>query len=116
MGIGLDFNSVGGVKTPYDATKHGIIGVQFKLTGLPAAPGAVRVEMTMPATDRTGDAYSKTIPADGVYTVLFTDLKPSFTLPVGTSEPPFDPSSIESIQVHLPTVTSAAIPAAKVCV
>jgi hypothetical protein len=116
VGIGLDFNNTGGVKMTYSASAHGVIGFQFTITGVPPAPGLVRVEFAMPATDATGDSYAKTITSDGTYTVLFADLKPSFSLPVGQSQPMFDASMIESIQFHIPTVTSASIPVTNLCV
>ena len=36
--LGIDFNNQGGIKKPYAASAHGIIGFQFKVTGVPATP------------------------------------------------------------------------------
>jgi hypothetical protein len=115
IGIGLDFNNSGSGKQPYDATMHGVVAFSFTIAGVPA--GGIRVEFAEPATDASGDSYSKTITADGSYTIHLntTDLKPSFAPPMGM-EPAFDASKLESIQFHIPTTTSAAIPVTNMCV
>ena len=118
IGIGLDFNNQTGVKMPYDAAAHNVIGFSFTVSGVPTG-ASVRVELPIPATDATGDAWSLTILADGAYTVDLSTavgdprgLRPAFT-PTG-AQPPFDATQVESIQFHLPTTPAAAtvIPAA----
>jgi hypothetical protein len=118
IGIGLDFNNQTGVKMPYDATAHNVTGFSFTVSGIPTG-GSMRVELPIPATDASGDAWSLTILADGTYTVDLSTassdpygLRPAFA-PTGT-QPPFDATQIESIQFHLPTTATAAtvIPAA----
>jgi hypothetical protein len=118
IGIGLDLHNVGGVKQPYDATAHHVLGFQFTLSGLPAGTSTVRVEFPIPGTDATGDAYAETIaPGTTQMTVLWSDPPaPSFTLPTGMTEPAFDPSMIESIQFHVVTNTQASIPVMSFCV
>jgi hypothetical protein len=113
IGIGLDLNNQGGVKMPYNATANKVTGFSFKIAGVPTG-ASVRVELPIPATDSSGDAWALTVMADGAYTVDLTTaagnthaLKPSFT-PTGT-QPAFDATKIESIQFHVPTNTSAAI-------
>jgi hypothetical protein len=123
IGIGLDFNNVGGVKMPYKAKTNNVIGFKFHLTGVPT--GGIRVEFPIMATDASGDSYAlpaTVVKADGDYTADMTTtatdphpLSPSFTLSTGT-EPPFDPDGIESIQFHVVTNTTAAITVAKMCV
>jgi hypothetical protein len=113
IGIGLDFNNTGGVKMPYDATAHKVTGFSFTVSGIPTG-GTVRVELPIPATDATSDAWSLTLAVDGSYTVdlstATTDphhLTPAFA-PTGT-QPAFDASQVESIQFHVPTTPVAPI-------
>lgn len=123
IGIGLDFNNQSNATMPYDATAHNVIGFSFTVSGVPAGAG-IRVELPIPATDATGDAWSLTITADGSYTVDLSTaagdpygLRPAFA-PRGT-QPPFDATQLESIHFHVPTTNLAAtvIPtAAPLCV
>ena len=113
IGIGLDFNNQGGVKMPYNATANKVVGFSFKIAGIPTG-ASVRVELPIPATDASGDAWAMTVNSDGAYTLDLTTaasdphpLKPSFTS-TGT-QPAFDATKVESIQFHVPTNTSAAI-------
>ena len=118
IGIGLDFNNPSGTPLPYDATMNQITGFQFTVAGLPT--GAVRVEFAEPATDTTGDAWSYTLTSNGQVTVSLAsgtgagDLSPSFT-PTGT-QPPFDPTKVESIQFHVVTNTSGAVAVSSFCI
>jgi hypothetical protein len=113
IGIGLDFNNQGGVKMPYDATMNHVVGFSFTIAGIPTG-ASVRVELPIPATDSSGDAWSLTVMTNGAYTVDLTtsasdphSLKPSFT-PTGT-QPAFDATKLESIQFHVPTNITAAV-------
>jgi hypothetical protein len=113
IGIGLDLNNPGGVRMPYDATANRVRGFSFTVSGIPAGV-SVRVELPIPATDATGDAWSLTLSTDGPHTVDLSTaapdpngLRPAF-VPTGT-QPAFDATQIESIQFHLPTNTSTAI-------
>jgi hypothetical protein len=113
IGIGLDFNNQGGVKMPYNATMNGVIGFSFHIQGIPSG-ASVRVELPIPATAASGDAWSITAMTDGDYIADLTTatsdphaLKPSFTS-TGT-QPPFDPTMIQSIQFHIPTNITAAV-------
>jgi hypothetical protein len=109
IGIGLDLNNVGGTKMPYNATANNVIAFSFHIAGIPAGV-SVNVELPIPATDPSGDAWSTAATTDGDYTVSLTTsgaqgLKPSFTMAM---EPAFDPTQIESIQFHIATNTAAA--------
>jgi hypothetical protein len=113
VGIGLDFNNQGGVKMPYDATSNGVVGFSFHIAGIPAG-ASVRVELPIPATAASGDAWSITASTDGDYIADLTTatsdahaLKPSFTA-TGT-QPAFDATMVQSIQFHIPTNVTAAI-------
>jgi hypothetical protein len=113
IGIGLDFNNQGGVKMPYSATANKVTGFSFHISGIPTG-ASVRVELPIPATAASGDAWSITALADGDYiadlTTVASDphpLKPSFTS-TGT-QPPFDATMVQSIQFHIPTNVTAAI-------
>ncbi|HEX4449040.1 MAG TPA: hypothetical protein VH044_20005 [Polyangiaceae bacterium] len=120
IGIGLDFNNVGGVKMPYSATENHVVGFSFHIAGVPTG-ASVRVELPIPATDPSGDSWSRTISSDGDYTMDLSTatgdangLKPSFAM-TGT-QPAFDATQIESIQFHIPTTTAAAVTVAMLCV
>jgi hypothetical protein len=122
IGIGLDFDNVGGVTMPYNATASHVVGFSFTLSGIPSG-ASVRVELNIPATDANGDAWSLTAMTDGAYTVDLSTavgdlhgLKPAFTPPMGTTQPAFDATKIESIEFQVPSDTTAAIPVAKLCV
>ena len=113
IGIGFDFNNMGGNKQPYAASDHKVVGFSFHIAGVPAGAG-VRVELPTPDTDPSGDSWSRTITADGDYTMdlntTATDpnsLKASFSMTA--MQPAFDPNKIESIQFHIATNTMAAI-------
>ncbi len=120
IGIGLDFNNVGGVKAAYDATMNGVTGFTFDISGVPA--GGIRVEF--PTTDTvTGiqDAYAITVMTDGTYTANLSTtgpnkLSPSFSPPAGMTEPAFNPSNLLSIQFHVATNKSDAITVTNMCV
>lgn len=113
IGIGLDFNNQGGAKMPYSATAHNVVGFSFHIQGIPAG-AAVRVELPIPATAASGDAWSITAMTDGDYVTDLTTvsgdphkLSPSFT-PTGT-QPAFDATMIQSIQFHVFPNINAAI-------
>jgi hypothetical protein len=127
IGIGLDFNNQGGVKMPYSATANHVTGFSFHLSGVPAA--GIRVEIPSSPADPTGNAWamtsagSVTIKADGDYiadlTTMVSDphhLGPSFTPAAGTTQQPFDATKIASIQFHVATSTTAAVPVTNMCV
>jgi hypothetical protein len=120
IGIGLDFNNMGGTKLPWDATKTNVTGFEFDITGVPA--GGIRVEFpTVQTTNGFQDSYAITVAGDGHYqadlsTTSAHKLKPSFTPPTGMTEPAFDPTMLLSIQFHVATNTTAAIPVAMMCV
>ena len=118
IGIGLDLNNMGGNKQPYDAASNDVVGFEFDVSGLPTT-GTVRVELPIPATDSSGDSYSETLAQGTTHMkVLFSDssFAPSFTPPNGTTEPPFNPSTVESIQFHVVTQVSASIPVTNFCI
>jgi hypothetical protein len=117
IGLGLDLNNAG-TRLPYDAPSHRVVGFKFTLSGLPNAPGTVRVQFPIVATNGTGDAYAETVaPGTTEMTILWTDsaLAPSFMLSSGT-EPPFDPSTVESIQLQVVAVKTAPVPVTDLCV
>jgi hypothetical protein len=120
IGIGLDFNNPSGTVGTYDATMNHVTGFQFTVAGLPM--GTVRVELQEPATDTSGDAWSYTVTANGQVTVNLKsgtgagDLSPAFTPPMGTTEPPFDPTKLEAIQFHVVTNKTASIMVNNFCI
>jgi hypothetical protein len=120
IGIGLDFNNVGGVKMPYDAPTNKVTGFSFTVTGVPT--GGIRVEL--PTTDTTAmgsDSYAITVMRDGTYTADLMSgtaapaLSPSFAA-TGFTEPAFKPANLLSLQFHVVTNVTAAIPVANLCV
>ena len=137
IGIGLDFNNMGGVKSAYNATANKVVGVTFTLSGVSTLPsGSLRVEFPTTQTEDGGahptdDSYDIQPAADGSYTVLWTqfagapvvipapDANISYIPPVDgglAAEPPFDPTQLLSIQFHVATNTMAAIPVMNLCV
>jgi hypothetical protein len=106
-------NNQNGVTMTYDATANHVVGFSFHLSGIPAA-SPIRIELDIPATDTSGDAWSMTAMADGDYTVDLTSsasdphpLKPSFSST--TAQPAFDATKLEAIQFHVVTNITAAI-------
>jgi hypothetical protein len=118
IGIGFDLNNAG-TRMPYDAPGYRVAGFKLTLSGVPSAPGTVRVEFPIVATNGSGDAYAETVPPGATeMTVLWSDpnLQPSFAPANGMTEPPFDPSMLESIQVHIVSLASAATTVNNLCV
>jgi hypothetical protein len=121
IGIGLGLNNPGGVEMAYDAPTNKVIGFSFHLAGVPT--GGIRVEFPTTDTNTVGkDAYSITVVADGDCTAdLTTDagdahrLTPAF-VPNGFTEPAFMANHLLSVQFHVATTPTAAIPVANLCV
>ena len=121
IGIGLDFNNVGGVKMAYNAPMNNVTGFSFTISGVPT--GGIRVEFPTSDTNATGsDSYAIDVSKDGSYTADLKsgtpsppELSPSFTA-TGFTEPAFNPANLLSIQFHVPTVTTGAITVANMCV
>jgi hypothetical protein len=121
IGIGLDFNNVGGVKMAYDATMNKVTGFSFTVSGVPT--GGIRVELPTTDTTTTGsDSYAINVTSAGSYTVDLKSgtpsppsLAPSFT-PSGFTEPAFNAANLLSIQFHVPTNTSADVVVSDLCV
>jgi hypothetical protein len=120
IGIGLDFNNPSGTPGTYNASMNKVTGFQFTVAGLPS--GTVRVEFSEPATDKTGDAWSYTLTTAGQVTIQLQsgtgagELSPAFTPPMGTTEPPFDPTTLEAIQFHVVTDTTSPIAVSNFCI
>jgi len=133
IGMGLDFNNVGGVKGPYDATLNKVVGVQFTLSAGGTFP-PVRVEFPTEETVDggpmpTGDSYDISPTAAGVYKVLWTQFAGPPTVGAGgdlsyaptvdggiNAQPAFDPAMLLSLQVHVPTATGAAVTVTNLCI
>jgi hypothetical protein len=120
IGIGLDFNNVGGVKMAYDAPTNKVTGFSFTITGVPA--GGIRVELPTTDTTTTGsDSYAITVTKDGSYTADLMSgtaapaLSPSFAAS-GFTEPAFKAADLLSIQFHVATNVTAAVPVTSMCV
>jgi hypothetical protein len=121
IGLGLDFNNVGGVKSAWAATTNNVTGFTFHLTGVPA--GGIRVEF--PTTDTTNDgsdSYAITATSDGTYTADLTTMAGdahklglSFS-PAPSGQPAFNANDLLSIQFHVATNITAAIPVSNLCV
>ena len=119
IGIGLDFNNTGGTKEAFDATKNGVTGFSFTISGVPQ--GGIRVEFPTTDTEATGqDSYAITVTADGSYTANMATtgahkLSNSFT-PSGFTQPAFNASNLLSIQFHVATNVTAPVTVANMCV
>jgi hypothetical protein len=123
IGSGFDFNNMGGDKLPYNATAEKVVGVQFTLSSSGAWPSP-RIEFPTPETVAAAqDSYAIFPTKAGTYTVLWaTNFAPpavsgvnlSFTAP--DAEPPFDPTMLLSIQVHVPTSTMGTVTVNNLCI
>lgn len=108
-GIGLDLNNGGGdagaVKLPFNATGAGVIGMAFDIDVVPAA--TMRIEFPTTATNAAfWDGTKQISPvAAGHNEVLWTKVTGPF---YDTAAPPFDPSSIFSIQFHVLTSATSS--------
>jgi len=116
-GIGLDLNNPGldggtGVKMPLNVSEKKIIGIAFDLDAVPA-PG-LRVEFPFGSSStaagvwKPSSSYASPVGV-GHNVLLFSSVKqPGY---VKTADMvPFDPTTLTSIQFHVPTVTAAAAP------
>ena len=121
IGIGLDFNNMGGTKAAWAATTNHVKAFSFHLTGVPST--GIRVEFPTSDTEAKGqDSYAITAMTDGDYTAdLDTTagdlhkLGLSFS-PAPTGQPAFNANNLVSIQFHVATNTTAAIDVANLCV
>jgi hypothetical protein len=115
-GIGLDLNNAGndggtGMKMPFNATLAGITGIEFDLDMAPPTNG-IRVEFPTVGTENTSAMWkpgtsNKSPLVVGHNVLMFADVaSPTFVKPAV----PFDPTKLLSIQFHVPTTTSAAVP------
>jgi hypothetical protein len=102
-GIALDLNNSGGttgVKQPYDAASHGVVGFSFTITG--TAPG-LRVNFPTPASAE-GSHFIAGKP--GANSALFATAKQgSWVMPKSD----IDPSQVLSIQFQIPSVMGSAV-------
>ncbi len=113
-GIGIDLNNAGTAdggtgKQPYNATMNNVIGVQFNIDTVPLA--TLRVEFpnktNINAPFWGGDQMSSPVVANKPNVILWKDVKGPFYDLAAT---PFDPTTILSIQFHVPTTATASAP------
>lgn len=115
-GIAFDFNNPGNADggsataSPYDATKNGVVGIQFDID---TVPGSFRVEIKRSdstdnaiwvgpdGTDKTQNSPVKA----GTNMVFFADFKGPF---YAASFTPVDPTKLLSLQFHIATDTKPA--------
>jgi hypothetical protein len=124
-GLGLDFNNTGNDggmgKKPFDMNAAHITGVSFDIDMVPGAN--LRVEFPTSAMTGVTDIYSAWWGGSGSNvsnvkpgTNSFTWDKvggPNYTPPAAAGVatfPPFDPTKVLSIQFHVVTNTSSAVP------
>jgi hypothetical protein len=109
-GIGLDLNNGGGdagaMKLPYNATMNGVIGMAFDIDSVPLA--GLRVEF--PTKTNTNAAFwggdQQLSPVKmGHNEITWSKVTGPFYDPAPS---PFDPTTIYSIQFHIPTSTTAS--------
>jgi hypothetical protein len=112
-GIGLDLNNSGGdagVPMPYNATANGVTGIGFTIDKLPL--GGMRVEFPTVSTTAAAafwDGLQMTSPVKvGRNEIRWSAVKGPFYLT--TTPPPFDPTTILSLQFHIPSGTAAEAP------
>jgi hypothetical protein len=125
IGIGFDFNNPSGTPLAFNAAAANVVGVQFTITGAAAIVSGggtgVRVEFpsttTLTACSGGCEAWNTTVTTDGPTTILFSSLMDTiYPAPDGT--PPLSAlaTTLQAIQFHVPTNTTAAIPVADLCV
>lgn len=109
-GIGLDLNNGGGdagaMKLPYNATMNGVLGVAFDIDSVPLA--GLRVEFPTKTNTNAafwGGAQMLSPVKMGHNEILWKDVKGPF---YDLTALPFDPTTIYSIQFHIPTSTTAS--------
>jgi hypothetical protein len=115
-GIGLDLNNPGldggtGMKMPFDAASKMVIGISFDLDVLPAT--GLRVEFPFGSASNPAGVWkpnktSYASPVSAGHNVLLfaSVMQPSYV----TAPVPFDPTTLTSIQFHIPTSIMAAAP------
>jgi hypothetical protein len=120
IGIGLDFNNVGGVKMPYAAATNKVIGFSFHLSGVPT--GGIHVEFPTTDTAANGsDSYAISAASDGDYIADLTTmtdphkLSPTFS-PAPATQPAFVANNLQSVQFHVVSTKTAAITVTNLCV
>jgi hypothetical protein len=117
-GIGLDLNNPGldggtGVKLAFNAQAKNIIGIAFDLDAVPAS--GLRVEFPFGSAATAAGVwkpdkskYSSPV-GPGHNVLLFASVtQPGYVKAADLV--PFDPSTLTSIQFHVPTNTTAAAP------
>jgi hypothetical protein len=117
-GIGLDLNNPGldggtGVKMPFNAQEKKIVGIAFDLDAVPAS--GLRVEFPFGSASTAAgvwkpnkSTYASPVSA-GHNVLLFSSVtQPGYVK--AADMVPFDPSTLTSIQFHVPTNTTAAAP------
>ncbi len=134
IGMGFDFNNVGGVKAAYNAAANKVIGVFFHITSVGAFP-TLRVELPTVGTNGAGggDSYIVQPTMSGDVSVIFardlaTPYPPvsgvniGYAAPAGDTIPMFDPeggvapTDLLSIQFHIPTATGGTVTVNQLCV
>jgi len=115
-GIGLDLNNPGldggtGVKMPFNAPSKMVIGISFTLDAVPST--GLRVEFPF-GTSATAAGVWKPHPttyaspvAAGHNILLFANVKQPAYVKMADMIP-FDPTTLTSIQFHIPTTASGA--------
>jgi hypothetical protein len=116
IGLGLDFDDVGGTPRPYDAPAHNIVGFTFTITGIPSV-GEVIAQFPTLASEQN-DVPHFLVGGDGTYTVHFSDLEsgPQVCVCGCPVLPPFDPTLLLSIRFLVATNPDAPVPVNDLCV
>jgi hypothetical protein len=112
-GIGLDLNNGGTAdggagKQPFNTTMNGVVGIYFEIDSVPLA--TMRVEFpnktNVNAPFWGGDQMSSPVKM-GPNTIMWKDVKGPFYDPAPT---PFDPTTLLSVQFHIPTTATSSAP------
>jgi hypothetical protein len=129
IGMGFDFNNVGGVKSIYNAPANNVIGVEFTIAAGNTTFPTVRVEFPTTDTNDAGaeDSYVDLPIANGAVKVLWSQLETPYPPVAGTNVgyawpttittfPMFNPAHLLSIQFHIPTAVGMTAPVMNLCV
>jgi hypothetical protein len=97
-------NDTGG-QQPYDATKNGVKGICFVLSGTTIPPTTgIRVAFT--TKNNNDNAYFEAVTTTGQHTVLFSDLSQA----TWETKETWDPTTIILLQFQIPAATTGAVP------
>jgi len=105
-GIALELNDTGG-QQPYNATKNGVKGFCFTLSGT-KLPGTTGVRVAFTTKGNNDNPYFEAVTTMGQHTVLFTDT--TFGQATWETKETWDPTTIILLQFQIPAAAPTPVP------